>query len=105
MANDLGFGQKSRSKLDITTGLEKSRKVVNDDQYLDKAADRAAQKSGFESREPTERVKRVRKSKEPNDHVYVRAPISIINSFKAMCNETGESYGEALTRLMKASGY
>ncbi|RFC61858.1 hypothetical protein DYI37_19115 [Fulvimarina endophytica] len=105
MANDLGFGQKTRSKLDITTGFEKSRKVVTDDQDLDEAADRASQKSGFESREPTERVKRIRKSKEPSDHVYVRAPISAINRFKAMCNDTGESYGEALTRLMKSSGY
>ena len=101
MSSDLGFGK--TNKLDLSgfapRSAEKTTTIIEQD-----AADRAADRAGFQSREPVQRVKRVRKASEPLDQAFVRAPIDVINRFKHYCNETGLSYGEALDELMRKAG-
>jgi hypothetical protein len=101
MTNDLGFGK--TSKLDLS-GFAPRPEHKNDAMKEQEAADRAADRAGFQSREPVQRVKRVRKASEPLDQAFVRAPISVINRFKQYCNQTGLSYGEALDELMHKAG-
>jgi len=60
--------------------------------------------SCFQSREQVQRIKRVRKTSEPLDQAFARAPIDVINRFKQYCNDTGMSYGEALDDLMRNAG-
>lgn len=105
MSNDLGFGKPK--KLDLSTfqprppePLETKSNPVQEEE----AADRAAERAGFQSREPVQRVKRIRRVTEPLDQAFVRAPIDVINRFKQYCNQTGMSYGEALDELMRNSG-
>jgi hypothetical protein len=99
MTKDLGFAK--GSKLDLS-GFEPRQPQPEAGESG--AADKAADRSGFVSREPVERVARRRKSDEPFDTAYVRAPISVINKLKTYCNETGMSYGEALAELMRKAG-
>ncbi|RMC62514.1 hypothetical protein [Sinorhizobium meliloti] len=101
MSNDLGFGK--TAKLDLSGFAPRpSEKTVSRQEQ--EASDRAAERAGFQSREPVERVRRIRKASEPLDQAFVRAPIDVINRFKQYCNETGMSYGEALDELMRKSG-
>lgn len=95
MAKDLGFSK----TLDLT-GFEPRRAPDTDASPGEKAAER----TGFVSREPVERVARKRKNEEPFDTAYVRAPISVINRLKIYCNDTGMSYGEALAELLRKAG-
>lgn len=101
MSSDLGFGK--TKKLDLS---DFERKLpISDEPKIDLVADRVAARAGFESREPTERFIRTRKrTKEPTDNVFVRAPLSVINRFKEHCDNTGKSYGEALAELMNKAG-
>lgn len=106
MSNDLGFGKPK--KLDLTAfqprapePLETKAAPLRDEE---EAADRAAERVGFQSREPVQRVKRIRRVSEPLDQAFVRAPIDVINRFKQYCNQTGMSYGEALDELMRKAG-
>lgn len=101
MTNDLGFGK--TNKLDLS-GFAPRQEQKADAMKEQEAADRAADRAGFQSREPVQRVKRVRKASEPLDQAFVRAPISVINRFKQYCNQTGLSYGEALDELMHKAG-
>lgn len=102
MGNDLGFG-KSTKKLDLS-GFE-NKPSTDPEKEENRAADRAADRTGFTSREPVERVMRERKrTTEPSDQVFVRAPLSVMNRFKTHCNVTGKSYGEALADLMDKAG-
>ncbi len=96
MAKDLGFSK----KLDLT-GFE-PRKAAETD--ASPPGEKAAERAGFVSREPVERVARKRKNEEPFDTAYVRAPISVINRLKIYCNDTGMSYGEALAELLRKAG-
>ncbi|GLR48845.1 hypothetical protein KYK30_29030 [Shinella yambaruensis] len=101
MASDLGFGK--TKTLDLTGFAPRApEKAPAQDEQA--ASDRAAARAGFQSREPVQRVKRIRKTSEPLDQAFVRAPIDVINRFKQYCNETGMSYGEALDELMRKSG-
>lgn len=101
MSNDLGFGKAKKLDLSGFSPRTTEGPVSENEQ---KIADRAAERAGFQSREPIQRIKRVRKSSEPLDQAFVRAPIEVINRFKQYCNETGMSYGEALDELMRKSG-
>lgn len=101
MTNDLGFGK--TNKLDLSGFTPRQEQKV-DAMKEQEAADRAADRAGFQSREPVLRVKRIRKASEPLDQAFVRAPISVINRFKQYCNQTGLSYGEALDELMHKAG-
>ncbi len=101
MSSDLGFGK--GTKLDLSSFTPRSAEKVAPSQEQD-VADRAAERAGFQSREPVQRVKRVRKASEPLDQAFVRAPIEVINRFKEYCNSTGMSYGEALDELMRKAG-
>lgn len=100
MTSDLGF---KGVKLDLSGFEPKSSEAMNTEGDQ-QAADRAAEKTGFKSREAVERVKRLPKSREPLDHAYVRGPVSVINRFKTFCNDEGLSYGEALDDLMRKAG-
>lgn len=95
---DLGFG---KAKLDLS-GFEPRPKAADDETPA--SADAVAEKAGFVSREPVERVTRVRKSAEPTDTAYIRAPISVINRLKTYCNENDLSYGQALEEMMRKAG-
>ncbi len=100
MSSDLGFGK--TAKLDLSSFTPRAaEKAPSQEQDV---ADRAAERAGFQSREPVQRVKRVRKASEPLDQAFVRAPIEVINRFKEYCNSTGMSYGEALDELMRKAG-
>jgi hypothetical protein len=101
MSSDLGFGKPK--KLDLSGFAPRPAEKAASPQEQD-TADRAAERAGFQSREPVQRVKRVRKASEPLDQAFVRAPIDVINRFKQYCNETGMSYGEALDDLMRKAG-
>ena len=101
MSSDLGFGK--TNKLDLSS-FAPQQAVKTDTRKEQEAADRAADRAGFQSREPIQRIKRVRKASEPLDQAFVRAPIDVINRFKQYCNETGLSYGEALDELMRKAG-
>lgn len=101
MSNDLGFGK--TKKLDLSGFAPRPTEKAASPEEQD-TADRAAERAGFQSREPIQRIRRVRKASEPLDQAFVRAPIDVINRFKKYCNETGMSYGEALDELMRQSG-
>ncbi len=101
MSSDLGFGKPK--KLDLSGFAPRLAEKSVSPQEQD-TADRAAERAGFQSREPVQRIKRVRKASEPLDQAFVRAPIDVINRFKQYCNETGMSYGEALDELMRKAG-
>lgn len=101
MANDLGFG--NRKKLDLT-GFTPKAPASESNEVEQVTADKTADRLGFQSREPVRRIKRVRKTSEPLDQAFVRAPIEVINRFKTYCNQTGMSYGEALDELMRQAG-
>lgn len=97
MARDFGFG--GDRKLDVSKFAPRGEAdPTSDDADL---GDQAADRAGFKSREPVERVARIRKPSQPFDQAFVRAPVEVINRFKRFCNETGMSYGEALDELMR----
>jgi hypothetical protein len=100
-ANDLGFGMAS-DRFGLAQ-LPDGGSGAND--HEQKIADRAAERAGFQTRDPIERVSRLRKAAQLNDHAFVRAPLAVINRYKRFCNATGLSYGEALDELMRRSGY
>lgn len=101
MSSDLGFGKTAKLDLSSFTPRPVEKTAPSREQDV---ADRAAERAGFQSREPVQRVKRVRKASEPLDQAFVRAPIEVINRFKEYCNSTGMSYGEALDELMRKAG-
>lgn len=101
MSSDLGFGKSTKLDLSGFSPRPAEKAAPQQEQEI---ADRVAERAGFQSREPVQRVKRVRKTREPLDQAFVRAPIEVINRFKEYCNSTGMSYGEALDELMKKAG-
>lgn len=101
MSNDLGFGKTKKLDLSDFAPRPVEKTTASQEQEV---SDRVAERAGFLSREPVQRVKRVRKASEPLDQAFVRAPIDVINRFKKYCNETGMSYGEALDELMQKCG-
>ena len=101
MTGDFGFKDiHKKDYSDFKLKIEDAREAVDRENVVDRAAERM----GFPSREPTERVKRTPKTNEPMDHAYVRAPVSVINRLKRHCNERGLTYGEALHELMLKAG-
>jgi hypothetical protein len=71
MARDFGFG--GDKKLDVSKFAPRQ----DDERIADHAGlgDEAAERTGFKSREPMERVARIRKPSQPFDQAFVRAPI------------------------------
>lgn len=97
MARDFGFS--GDKKLDVSKfSPRQADEPASDPVGL---GDAAAERTGFKSREPIERVARMRKPSQPFDQAFVRAPIDVINRFKHFCNENQMSYGEALAELMR----
>ncbi len=85
MTKDLGFGKSQsapREALDLSD-LPSASSAPSESRTTEKFFESTAERIGFKSREPTERVTRQRsKSKEAMDQVYLRAPISVVNRFK-----------------------
>ncbi len=103
MSRDFGFSGKD-GKLDLS-GFAPRPAVENTTPPREESiAEQSAERAGFHSRSPVERVARVRKPSQPFDQAFVRAPVDVINRFKLFCNNTGLSYGEALDELMRRSG-
>lgn len=100
MPRDFGFTSPRRLVFDEISGAPDNG-ILHEQTIADSTANRV----GFHSREPAERVPRVRKPSLPHDHAFVRAPIEVINRYKRYCNETGLNYGEALDELMRRAGY
>ncbi len=66
--------------------------------------DEAAERHGFTSREPTERLYKLETSKEATVPLSIRPPLSVANRFIAYCKRERLSYWEGLNELMKARG-
>lgn len=94
MSNDLGFGK----PLDVSGFKPQPRKQTPEGS--EEVGEGVAEKHGFVSREASTRVKKTN-SNEPQDNVYVRAPLSVINAFKEYCITNRLSYGEALGDFLK----
>ncbi|NEI32163.1 hypothetical protein [Rhizobium ruizarguesonis] len=69
----------------------------------DHKIDQVAEKHGFTSREPTQKIVR-RKEAEPSANLNIRPPISTYNRFVAWAMENRLSYPEALKELMDRAG-
>jgi hypothetical protein len=65
----------------------------------DRKIDEVAEKHGFVSREPIQKMSR-RKPAEPSANLNIRPPISTFNRFLQFCEENRYSYPEALKELM-----
>jgi hypothetical protein len=70
----------------------------------EEAADQVAERNNFVSREPAQRLKRVR-STEPIDIISVKGPLSVMNRFKAFANGGHGSYWEAIDDLLRRAGH
>jgi hypothetical protein len=68
-----------------------------------KKVDEVAERHEFVSREPQMRIERVRGS-EPIDVLSVKGPLTVLNRFKALCNETGKPYWRILDEMMTQAG-
>lgn len=96
--NDLGFGK----PLDLG-GFEPKRDQGTAIPTSTQREDEIAARHGFVSREPSVRLKRPVQD-EPQDNVYIRAPLSVINQFKTYCAENRLSYGQALAAFLVGDG-
>lgn len=65
-------------------------------------SENVAEKHGFVTREETKRVQFKYRS-EPMDNIYIRAPLSVINTFKDYCVNNKYSYGSALEELLNTA--
>ncbi len=66
--------------------------------------DAAAERHGFTSREPVERLYKQDQAKEATVPLSIRPPLSVANRFIAYCKRERLSYWEGLNELMKARG-
>ena len=66
-----------------------------------RAADRAAERQGFPSREATIRRRKRQPIEEPVDQINLRAAIADINRFVGWCEERRYTYREGFGELVK----
>lgn len=66
--------------------------------------DAIAERHGFVSREPAERLYKHEQAKEATVPLSIRPPLSVANRFIAYCKRERLSYWEGLNELMKARG-
>ena len=66
--------------------------------------DAAAERLGFTSREPEERVFRRERDGEPSVSLNMRVKLSVSNAFVKYCQENNLSYPQALTKMMRDLG-
>ena len=91
---DLGFaGKLNQIKPEST----------DSDTVPDHKIDAVAERHGFQSREPVQKIVR-RKEAEPSANLNIRPPISTYNRFVAWAMENRLSYPEALRELMDKAG-
>ncbi|KKX24295.1 hypothetical protein [Rhizobium sp. LC145] len=69
----------------------------------DRKIDEVAEKHGFVSREPVQKIVR-RKEAEPSANLNIRPPISTYNRFVSWAMQNRLSYPEALKELMDKAG-
>lgn len=91
---DLGFGDRLKT---IKPDIEPEAEVP------DHKIDAVAEKHGFVSREPIQKITR-RKEAEPSANLNIRPPVSTYNRFVAWAMENRLSYPEALKELMDRAG-
>ncbi|MGV1907505.1 hypothetical protein [Agrobacterium cavarae] len=87
---DLGFGKKLA---DIKPDDEPDMEIP------DRKLDEVAERHGFVSREPIQKVMR-RKEAEPSANLNIRPPVTTYNRFVNWAMENRLSYPEALKELM-----
>jgi len=87
---DLGFGNRLAS---IKPDNEPESEIS------DRKLDEVAERHGFTSREPTQKIVR-RKEAEPSANLNIRPPISTYNRFVQWAIDNKLSYPEALKELM-----
>lgn len=66
--------------------------------------DAIAERHGFVSREPAERLYKQEQAKEATVPLSIRPPLSVANRFIAYCKRERLSYWQGLNELMKAKG-
>jgi hypothetical protein len=88
---NLGFGALADIKPDNVT--------VEEGAVSDGKVDALAEKHGFRSREPLQKIVR-RKESEPSANLNIRPPISTYNRFVQWAMDNRLSYPEALKELM-----
>jgi hypothetical protein len=86
---NLGFGALANIKPD----LEEEAPIP------DRKIDEVAEKHGFVSREPTQKIVR-RKEAEPSGNLNIRPPLSTYNRFVQWAIDNNLSYPQALKELM-----
>lgn len=105
MSGDLGFGKKPAGqgrqavKVDLSGFAPeppRPQPPIDDEASLDRVAER----SGFTSREATERIVRTRALAEPTDQIAIKGSLSVLNRFRAYVNDNGLTYATALTKLL-----
>ncbi len=60
------------------------------------AADRAAQRTGFTSKDDQSKVISPRRRKEPSTQISVRLPISVAERLRDYCEENRYTYGQII---------
>ncbi len=66
--------------------------------------DAAAERLGFKSREPEERVFRRERDTEASVSLNMRVKLSVSNAFVTYCQENNLSYPQAITKMMQDLG-
>lgn len=80
---------------DFSPGLSERRGDPKEDEAI---ADRVAQRRGL-AEEPVRRVP-LKRGSTVNDKLFISGPITVLNRFRELCNETGGTYAEVLERLL-----
>ena len=68
-----------------------------------KRVDEIGERHDFVSREPQLRIERIRGT-EPIDVLSVKGPLTVLNRFKALCNETGKPYWRIIDEMLTLAG-
>lgn len=80
---------------DFKPGLSERRGDPKEDEAV---ADRVAQRRGL-AEEPIRRVP-LKRGSTVNDKLFISGPLTVLNRFRELCNDTGGTYAEVLERLL-----
>lgn len=90
-----GVPQQGLDLSDFAPGLSERRGDPKEDEAV---ADRVAQRRGL-AEEPVRRVP-LKRGSTVNDKLFISGPLTVLNRFRELCNETGGTYAEVLERLL-----